>query len=350
MFAIKLFGANDVRLVECEIPKIEEEEILVKTCVAAICGSDLRMIKNGYQGVDEEHPLILGHEISGEIVKVGEKVSYYKEGMQVVIAPNFGCGECDFCQEGNSHLCSNYQAFGINIDGGFAEYVRIPKEAVRQGNVICIDEKTTMRAAALVEPAACVLNGQEKIEIHEKDCVLIVGAGPIGVLHAMLAKAQGAHKIIVSDLSRDRLNRAAKAASFIITATPERAADIIDKESNGKGVDVCITACASKDVQEKTFSIMNTKGRILFFGGLPKNKDEIKVHSNLLHYKELKLCGSTRCSGNQCKKIYEMVKEGQLSLEDLITKEFAVHNFLEAFAYAESAVGLKTIICFGKEM
>ncbi len=99
------------------------------------------MIKNGYQGVDEEHPLILGHEISGEIVKVGEKVSYYKEGMQVVIAPNFGCGECDFCQEGNSHLCSNYQAFGINIDGGFAEYVRIPKEAVRQGNVICIDEK-----------------------------------------------------------------------------------------------------------------------------------------------------------------------------------------------------------------
>ena len=143
----------------------------------------------------------------------------------------------------------------------------------------------------------------------------------------MLAKAQGAHKIIVSDLSRDRLNRAAKAASFIITATPERAADIIDKESNGKGVDVCITACASKDVQEKTFSIMNTKGRILFFGGLPKNKDEIKVHSNLLHYKELKLCGSTRCSVNQCKKIYEMVKEGQLSLEDLITKEFAVHNF-----------------------
>ena len=86
MFAIKLFGANDVRLVECEIPKIEEEEILVKTCVAAICGSDLRMIKNGYQGVDEEHPLILGHEISGEIVKVGEKVSYYKEGMQVVLS------------------------------------------------------------------------------------------------------------------------------------------------------------------------------------------------------------------------------------------------------------------------
>ena len=264
--------------------------------------------------------------------------------------PLIPCKTCKSCETGQYAQCEHYDFLGSRNDGGFAEYVRIPKEAVRQGNVICIDEKTTMRAAALVEPAACVLNGQEKIEIHEKDCVLIVGAGPIGVLHAMLAKAQGAHKIIVSDLSRDRLNRAAKAASFIITATPERAADIIDKESNGKGVDVCITACASKDVQEKTFSIMNTKGRILFFGGLPKNKDEIKVHSNLLHYKELKLCGSTRCSVNQCKKIYEMVKEGQLSLEDLITKEFAVHNFLEAFAYAESAVGLKTIICFGKEM
>lgn len=349
MLAAKLFGKDSIQLVECEIPQIEDGELLIKVSAAAICGSDLRMIKNGYPGVDETHPLTLGHEISGIIVKTGTGVKNYREGMRVIIAPNFGCGNCRWCSKGDYHLCSTYCAFGINVDGGFAEYIRIPRKAVEQENIICIDEQISDEEAAIFEPAACVLNGQEQVEIHSEDTVLIIGAGPIGVLHALLAKAQGAGKVLISDLSENRLKRSAEVAPFIIPIGTEKVKETVQRETGGAGVDVCITACAVKTVQEQAFELMNTKGRILFFGGLPQGRDLIQVHSNLLHYKELKVCGSTRCNVKQCRKIEELVSAGKLDLKGLISKTFPIPQFHEALEYAQSAAGLKTVITFEKK-
>jgi L-iditol 2-dehydrogenase len=107
MWAAKLFGPLDIRLVECPIPAIGEDELLLKISAAAICGSDLRMIANGYEGVDEAHPLTLGHEVGGVIEKVGRNVEGYREGMRVSVAPNFGCGVCNECVRGDTHLCAN---------------------------------------------------------------------------------------------------------------------------------------------------------------------------------------------------------------------------------------------------
>ena len=106
MLAAKLFGANDIRIVTCDRPEISENEMLLKTAAAAICGTDLRMIGNGYKGVDAEHPLTLGHEISGTIERVGRLVAGYRPGMKVAVAPNVGCGICDACVQGDTHLCS----------------------------------------------------------------------------------------------------------------------------------------------------------------------------------------------------------------------------------------------------
>lgn len=122
MKALRLYGKNDIRLVDIPVPEITEEEILLKTDAAAICGTDIRMWRNGAQGVDEEHPLTLGHELSGTVAKVGEKVPFYKEGMRLAMQPNIGCGLCDMCVNGKPHLCAEYKAFGINMDGAFAEY------------------------------------------------------------------------------------------------------------------------------------------------------------------------------------------------------------------------------------
>lgn len=346
MLSAKLFGENDIRMVECEVPRIGENEILVKTCAAAICGSDLRMIQNGYMGVDEDHPLTLGHEISGVIVGVGKAVRNYRPGMRVFIAPNFGCGECKSCREGDYHLCGEYEAFGINTDGGFAEYIRVPDKAVRQGCVIPLKDSISMEEAAVFEPAACVLNGQERAGIKKGDSILIFGAGPIGVLHALLAKAQGAGMVFLSDLSGERLEKGKAVAPFVITGGPEKIKDTVMSMTGGRGVDVCITACASKEVQENSFDFMDIKGRILFFGGLPQGKDCIQLHSNILHYRELKVCGSTRCNAGQCRKIAHMAEDGSLDLRGLITREFELGRFLEAVEYAESGQGLKTLIRF----
>jgi threonine dehydrogenase-like Zn-dependent dehydrogenase len=158
MLSLKLYGPNDIRLAETEIPVINDNELLVKTDAAAICGTDIRMWQNGYKGVDEEHPLTLGHEFSGTIVKAGKDVPFYKEGMQVAVQPNIGCGICDRCVSGNFHLCDDYRAFGINMDGAFAEYIRIPADAVLRGNLMLLPEGVTPAEAAVTEPLSCAYN------------------------------------------------------------------------------------------------------------------------------------------------------------------------------------------------
>lgn len=348
MLAAKLYGEKDVRIVECGIPQIGADEILVKTSAAAICGSDLRMIENGYQGVDQAHPLILGHEMCGVIQETGKNVTGYKAGDRVAIAPNIGCGHCKNCLEGDYHLCEAYQALGINMDGGFAQYIRVPGKALQQGNVILIDDSVSAQEAAIFEPAACVLNGQERIGIHAGEDVLIIGAGPIGILHALLARLQGAGRIFLSDLSGERIRKCTELAPDIIPLDAGNLEKDVMEKTGGRGVDVCITACAAKAVQETSFALMNMKGRILFFGGLPKGKDLIQMHSNLLHYKELKVCGSTRCNAQQCRKIASLVREGKLDLKGLISRTFALEDFEEAVRYAASGQGLKTIILFGE--
>lgn len=151
-----------------------------------------------------------------------------------------GCGVCDMCVSGNTHLCPEYKAFGINMDGGFAEYVVVPEIAVRQGNLvkIAIDENMSFAKAAAVEPLSCVYNGFEKLNIRPNDTVLIIGSGPIGIMHAMLAKMAGASKVIVNDLNAERLRTVAEFDPFFKTYHGEDLKGYIMEQTNGKGVDV----------------------------------------------------------------------------------------------------------------
>ena len=127
MRAALLYGKDDIRVQDVPKPEINENEVLLQVKSTFVCGTDVRMWRNGYKGVSEESPLILGHELSGIIAQVGSHVEGYTEGMAVSVAPNMGCGICDFCVSGNTQFCSEeFQALGITIDGGFAEYVRLP--------------------------------------------------------------------------------------------------------------------------------------------------------------------------------------------------------------------------------
>ena len=346
MQAAKLFGANDIRIVDCAIPEISDEEILLKTQAAAICGSDLRMIGNGYKGVDEEHPLTLGHEIAGVIEKVGKNVKGYAPGMRVALAPNIGCGICDWCTAGDTHLCPDYTAFGINMDGGFAEYVRIPRNAIIQGNIMVLDDSMPLDVAALVEPASCVLNGQLRTGIRLNDTVLIIGAGPIGIIHGLLAKAFGAAKVYVRDLSAERMQQS---VALIPGAEAVEDADLAaaaQRLTGGRGFDVTITACPAPQAQVDALQITGMNGRILYFGGLPAGKDTVSLATNYIHYKQLAIHGSTRSNVSQYRAVAKMAAAGTLDLSKLISKRYPLTEFNEAVAYAKKAEGLKTVIVF----
>ncbi|NLK87142.1 MAG: alcohol dehydrogenase catalytic domain-containing protein [Clostridiaceae bacterium] len=347
MLSLKLYGPNDIRLVETEVPVINDNELLLKTDAAAICGTDIRMWQNGYKGVDEEHPLILGHEFSGTIVKAGKNVPFYKEGMQVAIQPNIGCGICERCVSGNFHLCDDYRAFGINMDGAFAEYVRIPGDAVLRGNLMLLPEGVTPAEAAVIEPLSCAYNGFTKCFVQPGDYALIVGAGPIGSSHAMLLHMAGA-SVLMNDLSQDRLDQCKQIMPYIETYCGDNLAGFVKEWTRGRGLDIAITACPVPQVQSAMIPLMNYGGRVNFFGGIPANKQPVPIDTNIVHYKELYLTGSTRSSIAQFRKTLEFVSQGLLNVESMISHRYGLKDILTGFENARQAMGIKHVIEFGK--
>ena len=346
MKAAFLYGPKDIRIKEVDIPTIGDNDVLLKVKSAAICGTDIRMINNGYKGISEETPRILGHEISGTIEKIGKNVQKYKPGMRVAVGPNMGCGICDQCVSGNTHLCADYNALGINLDGGFAEYVKIPEAAVRQGNIVELGESVSFDEAALNEPLSCVYNGFQQVDIKPGDFVLIIGTGPIGIMHAKLAKMAGASKVMINDISKERLEVCKMIDSSFITLESENLKAKIMEETSNRGLDVCITACPSPQAQADSLELMATNGRINFFGGLPAGKELVNINTNMVHYKQLILTGSARASLSQFRQTLEFISCGVLNVKDLISQRFTLDNIQDAVQLATSAKGLKNIIYF----
>lgn len=348
MLAGRLYGKEDFRIVEVAIPEIGEDEMLIHVKAAAICGTDVRMIANGASGISVDHPLTLGHEFSGLIEKLGSEVSnIYKIGQRVAIAPNFGCGVCDFCVSGDGHMCPDYQAFGINIDGAFAEYVRVPAKAILQGNVTPIDDKVTFAAAALNEPFSCVNNGFERNHVKPGDTVLIIGSGAIGIMHATLARMAGAGKVVVNDLSDERLELVRTIDPGIQTVNGQvDLPEFTRIVTNGKGFDVIVTAAPVPAIQQISLQLAAVNGRICFFGGLPKEKENVAINTNIIHYKQLIISGTTRASLRQYRQTLKYIAAGIVNVDVLVSARGDISNLKEFVENARFARGLKNVIEF----
>jgi len=346
MRAAQMYGVNDVRVVEVPKPGISNNEILVKVKSAGICGTDLRMIRNGVPGIGEQTPRTLGHEISGVIEEVGTGVSGYRVGDRVALAPNMGCGICDECVKSDYHLCANYTAVGVQLNGGFAEYVVIPETAVRFGNLAPIPEHVSFEAAALVEPLSCVYNGILQCPIRLGDDVLIIGAGPIGIMYAQLAKRSGASRVFVTNRSPQRLRLCNEIDPELITIEHERLKEEIKERTNGRGVDVCVTANASPEAQQLAVELSAMHGRINFFGGLPKASENVAINTNAIHYKQIIATGSTKANNHHFRKTLHFIATGIVDAERLVSAKFPIERMDEALGYAMSSQGIKTLITF----
>ena len=193
MIAAIYKGIGNMVVEDVPTPSIQDGELLVKVKVCAICGGDLRTFHHGHAAI--KPPIILGHEFAGEIVAVGAGVDRYAVGDRVIVAPGIGCGHCSYCLSGNQHLCYHRLTLGHQYHGGFAEFVRIPAIAVQAGNVNLIPDSVDYLSATLAEPLACVINGQEAMQIQLGDTVAVIGTGPIGIMHAELARPRGAGKV-----------------------------------------------------------------------------------------------------------------------------------------------------------
>jgi len=344
MLAARLYGANDLRLEDIPVPEIGDNEILMRVRKAAVCGTDLRMYQNGAAAVSPERPLILGHEFSGDIEQVGKNVHDWKKGQRVVLAPNIGCGRCSACVAGDPHLCDTITSMGVNIDGAFAEYIRIPEQALTYGNIFELEENTSYEAAALNEALSCVYNGFLHYGVNVGDSVLIIGAGAIGVMHAQLAKLAGAAKVMLNDMSEERLDLCRKIDPSFISIPMEDIHERILKETKGKGLDVCVTACPAPAAQQVAIELMGFGGRVNFFGGLPKSKEIVPINTNIIHYKQLHITGATKANIDMVYKTLNLIESGVLPVGELITAHFPLRDLKAALEYAGSGQGLKAII------
>lgn len=345
MLAAVYHGPQDLRVEEVPIPQIGPDELLIKVLAASICGTDLRIFHGNHRMYAPGTVRIPGHEVVGTIAAIGKNLTGFSEGERVFVAPNMGCGHCAQCVSGNNNLCANYDAVGVTIDGGFAEYMRVPANAVRQGNVIQVSESVDPAVAALMEPFACVLRGQNAVMIKPGDVVLVIGAGPIGIMHTKLAKASGAGRVIVSEPVADRAAQAARmGADRVVNPTQEDLQAVLDQESSGKGADAIIVAAPVHAAQESALTLAAIGGRINFFGGLPKDRPTITFDSNLVHYKELVITGTTACSTNDCWQATRIVNSGLIDLSDLVSRRFPLKDAVEAFAAAEDRKSLKIVL------
>jgi len=346
MRAALFCGKGVLRVADVAVPEIGEFDILLKTKSALVCGTDIRMFKNGRSDISEQFPLILGHELSGVIERVGTAVQRYREGMRVTVAPNMGCGICDICVSGNTHLCPDYKALGINLNGGFAEYVRIPQEAVVQGNVTIFPKDMTFEEAAIAEPLSCAYSAFERAAIRAGDSVLIFGAGPIGIMHAKLAKMAGAAKVMFTDPNKNRLD-AVKAfdASFIVLDQRDIATEVMEL-THGRGIDVSITACPSPEAQIKAVELAALNGRVVLFGGLAADKACVPLNANIIHYRQLNVTGTTRSSLAQFRKTIELIGDGLIDVKSLITGRFKLEHIGKAFEQAACGIGIKNAVNF----
>ncbi len=345
MLAAVYHGPGDLRIEDIPVPTIGAGELLIKVLSAGICGTDLRIYHGNHRMYPEGTIRIPGHEVVGTIARIGEGLEGFNPGERVFVAPNTGCGHCAQCVSGNNNLCANYEAIGVTIDGGFAEYVRVTAKSVQQGNVIRVSESVDAAVEALMEPFACVLRGQNALRIQPGETVLVIGAGPIGIMHTKLARARGAGRVIVSEPSPDRATQAkSMGAHRVVNPSEEDLQKVLLEESGGRGADIIIVAAPVHAAQESALTLAAIGGRINFFGGLPKDRPAINFDSNLVHYKELIVTATTACSTNDCWQASHLVNSGLVDLSDLVSQRFPLREAVAGFAAAEDRKSLKIVL------
>ncbi len=346
MKAAVFLGPGRIEVTDIPVPQVGPGDVLVEVRAASICGTDLRIMKHGHFRIPEGTRRVLGHEVTGRIVEAGADVQGFAAGDRVSVAPNVGCGECAMCRRGLNQLCPTYDAFGITLNGGFEEYMLVPAVAIERGNLFHVPDAVSDEIAAIMEPMSCCLHGQRKVELSPDDSVLIIGAGPIGCFHTVLAKRAGARQVIVANTRQPRLDIAGRlGADHLINVTEQDLHEEVMALTGGAGVDVVITCVSKPDVIASTTDLAGRLGRINVFSGLG-DQARPAIDVNALHYKEQTLTGTTGSSVTDYGDVIDIIAESDVDLSPIITARFALDDIEAAMEHSRSGVGMKSLITF----
>jgi L-iditol 2-dehydrogenase len=345
MIAATYIQGQGLRIEDVPTPSVGNGDMLVRVADSAICGTDLRTIRNGHRRLSPGERIVLGHEFSGVVEDPGAHGSAFPAGTRVAVAPNVGCRQCEQCARGCTNMCLDYQAFGISWDGAHTEYVRIPYAAVAQGNVLPLPDEVSLREAALIEPLSCVVNGNREVRMRLGDVVVVVGAGPIGLLHLQLARLSGASRVIVADTQPSRLAAAdALGAEVVVNPAEEDIAARILRETDGRGCDVVMTACSDPAVQQQSIGWLAPFGRVCFFGGLLSQDAMVAIDTNAIHYRNLLVTGVTGGSLHDFRVAARLIASGRIDVGKVISHNFPLAQMGLAFEQAMRQDAMKVVL------
>jgi L-iditol 2-dehydrogenase len=344
MKAAVFYGPRDVRVEDVPRPSPERGEVVLRVLRCAVCGTDKRIYTHGQKNVVP--PAITGHEIVGTVHQIGSGVNGgLSIGQKVVVATVVGCAKCVYCRRKQYNMCDSFTALGYDYPGGFAEFVKIPATAVAQGNVIPIPASLAIERAALVEPLSCCLNGQEYLAAQPGDRALVLGAGPIGLMHASILKARGCEPIIVTDVSEERLAYVREfGVGRAVNTTSGNPVEKILEAGGGEKFDVALTANSVKSTQADALKLVRKKGRVCFFAGIPKDDPVLGIDTNFVHYNEISLFGCFASNLKHYHQALEMVGRDDLPWDRFVTHKFKLDQMAQAYAVIEAGQGIKTIV------
>lgn len=343
--AAVLTAPDAISLEDIAVPETNQGDVLIAVRAATICGTDIRIYR-GRKTAGVRYPSVLGHEFAGEIVDTGGNPAL-GTGDRVALCPFVACGHCHLCKTGHENLCTQGTAIGYEIDGAFAEVIRIPARAVEAGNLRRLPDSMSFEEAALVEPLACVLNGQNKVNLSSADTVVILGTGPIGLLHVHLARLRGAAKILVSDPNSARREAAqAAGADFTIDPMTEDVEARVKEATDARGADVVICAIGLPALARQATDLAAFGGRISLFAGFSKG-ESAEMDVNAIHYRELMVTGAFGLSRKDYDQAFDMVASRRLDLRPMITHRFGLDDIQDALAMAEKGAAIKVAVMNG---
>ena len=343
MLAAVYEGINKIAIREVEKPSLPAGGMLIKVSSCAICGTDLKIYNQGNPRV--KPPQIIGHEFVGSIVEKDKEIKEFRLGDRVTMATSISCGRCELCRQGLNNLCHNLTPISYDYPGAFAEYMAIPAQGIRGGNVLKVPDNLTDDEAAISEPLGCVINGQIIANTDSGHTVVVIGAGPIGCLHTEVARARGVTKVILVEVSEARLKMArAFRIDELINAAEEDPVRKVMELTDNKGADVVIVAAPSNKAQEDSLRMAKKNGVVNLFASLSKENPYLKIYSRLVHYNQISITGASDSTAIHQKTALDMLSKGMINTKALITRQLPLEELPKALDLMLAHKGVKTAV------
>ncbi|HDN94448.1 MAG TPA: alcohol dehydrogenase [Nitrospirae bacterium] len=312
MRVLMYYNNSDVRVEEMPVPKIGPGELLVKVRATGICGSD---VMEWYR--IKKAPKVLGHEMTGEIVEVGEGIEKYKVGDRVFVSHHVPCNICEYCLNGYQTACETLHS--TNYDpGGFAEYIRIPRINVENNGVYLLPDAMSYEEGTFIEPLACVIRGQKLAQLKPGQTVMVVGSGISGLIHISLARALGAGKIIATDITEYRLDAAKRLGADVVINAKDNVQKLLHDANDGKLADLVIVCSGALSASVEALKYVERGGTVLYFA-VPGPEETVPVPMNDLWRNEIKLMTSYGAGPFDLDEAMDLLSSRKVVLNDMIT-------------------------------